>query len=82
MRIFTSKERVVRLFNGILAGNGDIYGRMASSHPGAKPSYPQGLEDIVSKLYASLDPQSALYSKGRRLADQFLATHEFVGKSN
>lgn len=80
MRVFTERKEAERLLNGILAGDGDIYGRMASSHEFAKPRYPFGLAEIVSQLYESLDPESVLYGKGRELADAFLANNHFDGE--
>jgi len=80
MFIRIPRQDAQELFDGILAGDGDIYGRMASSHPDARPNYPFGLEVAVRMLYESLKPESELYGKGREIADYFLAKDRFLGE--
>lgn len=46
-----NKSQLTRLFTGILAGDGDIGSRMASSSPYAKSPYPP----VVAKAVAFLD---------------------------
>ena len=48
------KQELIRLFRGIIAGDGDIGSRMASSHPGAKPPYPPPIDSYVENLYKDL----------------------------
>ena len=48
------KQELIELFSGIIAGDGDIGSRMASSHPGAKPSYPPPIDQYVENLYKDL----------------------------
>jgi hypothetical protein len=78
MVIKTTRQDAERLFDGILAGDGDIYGRMASAHEGGIANYPDGLGFIVFLLYDSLKPDSDSYQLGRELADEFLSTNQFL----
>ena len=48
------KQKLIELFSGIIAGDGDIGSRMASSHPGAKPPYPPPIDSYVENLYKEL----------------------------
>ena len=48
------KQELIRLFSGIIAGDGDIGDRMASSHEGAKPPYPPPTNKYVENLYQDL----------------------------
>ena len=48
------KQKLIELFTGIIAGDGDIGSRMASSHPGAKPPYPPPIDSYVENLYKDL----------------------------
>ncbi len=52
--IHLMKQELIRLFSGIIAGDGDIGSRMASSHPGAKPPYPPPIDQYVENLYKDL----------------------------
>jgi hypothetical protein len=76
MKVDTTKKNAERLFRGILAGNGDIYGRMVNGI-GVKPAYPNGLEDIIPKLYGALE--AGQVEDGRKLADKFLESATFLG---
>ena len=49
-----SKPELISLFSGIMAGDGDIGSRMASSHEGAKPPYPPPIDSYVENLYKDL----------------------------
>jgi hypothetical protein len=48
------KIPISAVFSGIMAGDGDIGSRMASSHPGAKPPYPPPIDSYVENLYKDL----------------------------
>jgi hypothetical protein len=48
------KQELISLFSGIIAGDGDIGSRMASSHPGAKPPYPPPIDSYAENLYKDL----------------------------
>jgi hypothetical protein len=48
------KQKLIELFSGIIAGDGDIGSRMASSHPGAKLPYPPPIDSYVENLYKDL----------------------------
>lgn len=48
------KQELIKLFSGIIAGDGDIGSRMASSHEGAKPPYPSSIDSYVENLYKDL----------------------------
>ena len=41
---------VKNLFRGLVAGDGDVFSRMASSHENASPAYPEPLAGIVSAI--------------------------------
>jgi hypothetical protein len=72
-----TKAEAEALFDGILAGDGDIYGRMVDRE-GAKPPYPLFVGAIAPLLYESLDPESELYGKGQAIADDFLESNTFA----
>lgn len=44
------KQELINLFMGIVSGDGDIGGRMASSHGNAKPGYKPPLDEYVDRL--------------------------------
>jgi len=44
------EKSVKSLFRGLVAGDGDVYSRMASSHEGATAPYPEPLAGIRMKL--------------------------------
>jgi hypothetical protein len=45
------KQELISLFSGIIAGDGDIGSRMASSHSGAKPPYPPPIDSYTSNVH-------------------------------
>jgi hypothetical protein len=72
------RKEAQQLFDGILAGDGDIYGRMASSHPDARPAYPEPLGLLIPLLYDSLNSKSPICGKGHYLAESFLKNLIFI----
>ncbi|GBE76660.1 hypothetical protein myaer87_38870 [Microcystis aeruginosa NIES-87] len=58
---------VKNLFRGLVAGDGDVFSRMASSHEGASPVYPEPLAGIVSAIKADFD--RGKFSKLRTRSD-------------
>ena len=50
----TMKQELISLFSGIIAGDGDIGTRMASSHEGAKPPYLPLIDSYVENFYKDL----------------------------
>ena len=42
----------MEVFRGLVSGDGDIGGRMASSHPDAKPPVPAAKKRVLEKLAA------------------------------
>ena len=75
-KISITKEETSNLFDGILAGDGDIYGRMVNAAD-CEPMYPPFIKEFVPLLYDSLDANSELFGEGRSLADSFLRSHSF-----
>ena len=49
------EKSVKNLFLGLIAGDGDVFSRMASSHEGASPAYPEPLAGIVSAIKIDFD---------------------------
>jgi hypothetical protein len=49
------EKSVKSLFRGLVAGDGDVYSRMASSHEGATAPYPEPLAGIVNAIKADFD---------------------------
>jgi len=49
------ENSVKSLFRGLVAGDGDVYSRMASSHEGATAPYPEPLAGIVNAIKADFD---------------------------
>lgn len=76
-KINMTKEEAIDLFEGILAGDGDVFGRMVS-HEGSSPVYPPGVEKIVSLLYKSLAQGSEYYGRGEEMARRFLSNNLFL----
>lgn len=77
MKLSITRKEAKELFDGILAGDGDIYGRMVNSEH-AIPTYPAGTELVVDLLYKSLNPDSEYYKKGRSIANSFLNSFTFA----
>jgi hypothetical protein len=75
MNVDQTKSTTERMFNGILSGSGDIYRRMVNGI-GIEPAYPNGLEDIVPKLYSAFN--SGQIAEGKKLADEFLISATFL----
>ncbi len=73
------KQELINLFMGILSGDGDIGGRMASSYENAKPAYNSPLDQYVDRLnrdfttgkYSDLSQEDRL-KLANTLADEVL----------
>lgn len=83
------KQAAKDIILGHLWGDGDIYGRMASGVPGARPAYPEELDSFVEladKLCPSLwqngEPDKRkMNAIADALADSFLAYSRAVKAS-
>ena len=49
-QVFSLKDVEVAVLRGIISGDGDIGGRMASSHPGAKPQVSEDRRKFLEKV--------------------------------
>ena len=76
-KINMTKDEAIDLFEGILAGDGDIFGRMAG-YEESSPVYPPGTEKVIAMLYDSLRPGSRYYGRGERLARKFISDNIFM----
>ena len=79
MQIPITKEDMKSIFDGILSGDGDIFGRMASSHVDASNPfnvYPSEVAGMVAIVKETMNPASRTYGMGQDLADGFLEDEE------
>lgn len=79
MKIPITKDDLESIFEGVLSGDGDIFGRMASSHGDASNPYnvyPSEVAGMVAIVKKTMEPSSRTYGMGREFVEGFLEDDE------